>query len=66
LDQAVYTLRLNGATYQLPVRLSKELPRGVVGLPVGLPGLAVSGLPAYGQLTVADAGGRGPQGSGAA
>ncbi len=45
----VYELTLNGAAYRMPVQLSKDLPRGVVGLPV-LPGVTVTALPAFGRL----------------
>ena len=31
---------IDGTDYRLPVKLLPSLPRGVAGLPVGLPGLA--------------------------
>jgi NADH-quinone oxidoreductase subunit G len=36
--------------YRLPVRLLPTLPRGVAGLPVGLPGLQATRLPAWGVI----------------
>ncbi|MEO8726168.1 MAG: NADH-quinone oxidoreductase subunit NuoG, partial [Acidobacteriaceae bacterium] len=38
-------VRLEDATYSLPVKIKPELPMGVVGLPVGLPGLTTISLP---------------------
>lgn len=46
----VIELTFNGAIYRLPVRLSATLPRGIAGLPVGLPGLPTVRLPGYGHL----------------
>ncbi|MFP3942034.1 MAG: NADH-quinone oxidoreductase subunit G, partial [Thermoanaerobaculia bacterium] len=51
-DEAV--LELPDGTEHLPVRLRDDLPRGIAGLPVGLPGIAYHALPALG--TVRDAG----------
>jgi hypothetical protein len=56
-------LTLDRFTYHLPVRLTTGLPRGVVGLPVGLPGLSVFALPAYGTLKLKDKGGKDAQGA---
>ncbi len=36
--------------YRLPVRLVPSLPRGVAGLPVGLPGVQATDLPAWGRI----------------
>ena len=38
-------IELEGAAYRLPVKINAELPLGVAGLPVGLPGLAGINLP---------------------
>lgn len=62
--QSFCELTLNGMTYHLPAKMSAELPRGVVGLPVGLPGLAAAGLPAFGRVTLTNEGGRGEEGRG--
>jgi NADH-quinone oxidoreductase subunit G len=40
----------------LPVRLEAELPAGVAGLPVGLPGLSWIDLPGWAQITIQDRG----------
>jgi len=40
------TITLDGATYSLPAKIKVELPLGIAGLPVGLPGLAGISLPA--------------------
>lgn len=37
--------------YSLPVKLKPELQRGVAGLPIGLPGLVGTTLPAWGRVT---------------
>jgi NADH-quinone oxidoreductase subunit G len=44
-------LTLSGATWGLAVRLSAALPRGVAGLPAGLPALAGLALPAPARIT---------------
>jgi NADH-quinone oxidoreductase subunit G len=44
-------VRLNGVAYRLPVRVDPTLPKGVAGLPVGLPGLEGFGPPAWGTVT---------------
>jgi NADH-quinone oxidoreductase subunit G len=43
-------LALEGAARRLRVRLMPALPRGIVGLPAGLPGLPGSALPAWSKL----------------
>lgn len=43
----VTELTVGGATYPLPVRLSTALPRGVAGVPAGLPAVAGLALPAW-------------------
>jgi NADH-quinone oxidoreductase subunit G len=42
------SLDIEGIVYQLPVRLLSTLPRGLAGLPVGLPALPGIGQPARG------------------
>jgi NADH-quinone oxidoreductase subunit G len=44
-------VRLNGVSYRLSVRVDPTLPKGVAGLPVGLPGLEGFGPPAWGTVT---------------
>lgn len=39
------TVKLDGTTYSLPAKIKVELPPGIAGLPVGLPGLAGISLP---------------------
>jgi NADH-quinone oxidoreductase subunit G len=39
------TITLEGAAYSLPAKIKAELPLGIAGLPVGLPGLAGISLP---------------------
>jgi NADH-quinone oxidoreductase subunit G len=48
-DQGV-VVRAGQAAYRLPARLTPALPRGSVGLPVGLPGGQWMPLPAWGEL----------------
>jgi NADH-quinone oxidoreductase subunit G len=43
-------LVMSNAEYRLPVRLVPTLPRGVAGLPLGLPGLQPTDLPAWGRI----------------
>ncbi|MGE5710756.1 MAG: molybdopterin-dependent oxidoreductase, partial [Nitrospira sp.] len=43
-------VRCAGGTFRLPVRLRPDLPRGVAGLPAGLPPLAGVGLPDWGTI----------------
>ena len=40
-------LKVGGTVYRLPVLPKPELPRGLAGLPAGLPGLAGMTLPAW-------------------
>ena len=47
-DEAI--LELPDGTEHLPVRLGEDLPRGIAGLPVGLPGVAYHALPALGAV----------------
>ena len=39
------TIKLDGTTYSLPAKITVELPLGIAGLPVGLPGLGGIRLP---------------------
>ncbi len=39
---------VDGQSYRLPVKISSAMPRGVAGLPYGLPGLPFVDLPAWG------------------
>jgi NADH-quinone oxidoreductase subunit G len=43
-------LVLDGAVYRLRVSFHPELPRGVAGLPAGLPDLPWAALPAWGRI----------------
>jgi NADH-quinone oxidoreductase subunit G len=43
-------VRCAGGTFRLPVRIRPDLPRGVAGLPVGLPPLIGCGLPGWGMI----------------
>ncbi len=47
-----FELKLDGVVYRLPARLTTQLPRGVVGLPAGLPGMPFAALPAFGKLAL--------------
>jgi NADH-quinone oxidoreductase subunit G len=49
--QAV-ALAVAGAEYRLPVQLRPDLPRGLAGLPAGLPALIGITLPAWGRIDV--------------
>jgi NADH-quinone oxidoreductase subunit G len=44
-------LPLGGTARQLPVKVMATLPRGIAGLPAGLPGLAGVALPAWAPLS---------------
>lgn len=59
LQNMPFALDLDGTVYRLPVRFTTDLPRGTVGLPVGLPGIETAALPAYGRLTRAGWAGEG-------
>ena len=48
-------LHLSGGDRQLPLRLAAELPRGLVGLPAGVPGLTGIVLPAWVRISRAEA-----------
>jgi NADH-quinone oxidoreductase subunit G len=43
-------VRLNGSTQRFVVRLREEMPKGLAGLPVGLPGVETVELPAWGKI----------------
>lgn len=43
-------IALNGETHNLPIIIQRELPAGVIGLPVGLPGMSWMELPAWGRI----------------
>ncbi len=42
---------VNGSQFQLPLKVAKELPKGVVGLPVGLPDFKEWPMPAWVNLS---------------
>jgi NADH-quinone oxidoreductase subunit G len=44
------SFEVGGQPYQLPVKVSSDMPRGMAGLPYGLPGLPFVELPAWGIL----------------
>jgi NADH-quinone oxidoreductase subunit G len=41
---------VDGQVFRLPVKISSSIPRGVAGLPYGLPGLPFVELPAWSNL----------------
>ena len=41
------SFQIDGQDYELPVKTSEHLPKGVIGFPVGMPALAFSDLPAW-------------------
>jgi NADH-quinone oxidoreductase subunit G len=43
----VFDFEIDGQPYSLPVTISKAIPKGVAGLPYGLPGLPFVELPAW-------------------
>jgi NADH-quinone oxidoreductase subunit G len=43
-------VRCAGGTFRLPAHIRPDLPRGVAGLPAGMPPLAGCGLPAWGTI----------------
>ena len=47
-------IELEGAAYRFPVKIKTELPPGIAGLPVGLPGLAGISLPVRSLLQAED------------
>jgi NADH-quinone oxidoreductase subunit G len=50
VEGGLVEVKLNDTAYRLPAKFSSELPAGLAGLPVGLPGMAVASLPAWGRL----------------
>jgi NADH-quinone oxidoreductase subunit G len=46
----VLEVTVNNTVCHLPVRIIPGLPRGIAGLPAGLPGLNIVGLPAWGRI----------------
>jgi hypothetical protein len=46
----LFVLAMDEATLRLPLRAEPSLPRGVVGLPLGLPELPYVALPTWGRL----------------
>jgi len=50
-ENQMLSIDVDGQRYTLPVKLSKEIPKGVAGLPYGIPGLPFVELPAWGILT---------------
>ena len=44
-------LSISDSIYRLPVQINETLPKGIIGLPVGLPGLTGIELPTWGKLT---------------
>jgi NADH-quinone oxidoreductase subunit G len=51
LETGLFELTLDETTLQLPLRIDNNLPRGLIGMPSGLPGLRASVLPAWGKLS---------------
>jgi NADH-quinone oxidoreductase subunit G len=52
-DGTQVDLNIRGATQRLPLKRMSKLPRGVAVVPVGLPGLPMIGLPAWGTVSIA-------------
>ncbi len=50
-ENDVLVLVINGATHRLPLKLKPNLPRGVAGLPAGLPQAPVVSLLAWGRIS---------------
>ena len=46
-DGAILSFEVNRQPYQLPVQISTSLPKGLAGMPYGLPGLPFVDLPAW-------------------
>lgn len=42
---------LGGSVHRLPVRISPDIPKGIAGLPAGLPPVGEVGLPAWSKLS---------------
>jgi NADH-quinone oxidoreductase subunit G len=51
VEGGMVKVAVNGSTYSLNVRIVPSLPRGVAGLPVGLPGAPALDLPASGKVS---------------
>jgi NADH-quinone oxidoreductase subunit G len=49
-ENELLSFEVDSQPYQLPARLSREIPKGVAGLPYGLQGLPFVELPAWGIL----------------
>jgi NADH-quinone oxidoreductase subunit G len=49
-EDQLLSIEIDGQLYTLPVKLSKEMPRGIAGLPYNIPGLPFVELPAWGIL----------------
>lgn len=49
-DSGLATVRLASGPQRLPVRIRPELPAGLAGLPLGLPGLVGITLPAWARI----------------
>ncbi len=50
LEGQILSFDVDGQSYRLPVKTSTAIPRGVAGLPYGLPGLPFVELPAWSTL----------------
>ena len=50
-DGTALELTFAGASRQLPAKIMPALPVGVIGLPVGLPGMSFVTLPAFGKIS---------------
>ena len=49
-ENQLLSIDVDGQRYTLPVRLSKEIPRGIAGIPYGITELPFVELPAWGIL----------------
>ncbi|HUY14615.1 MAG TPA: NADH-quinone oxidoreductase subunit NuoG [Terriglobia bacterium] len=47
IEGQIIQIAANGSQFQLPLKVAKELPKGVVGLPVGLPDFRGPLMPAW-------------------
>lgn len=47
LENQLFSFEVDSLTYRLPVKLSGNMPKGVAGLPYGLPGIQFIELPAW-------------------
>jgi NADH-quinone oxidoreductase subunit G len=50
MDGEEVEVRCAGSRFRVPVRIRLDLPRGVAGLPAGVPPLVGCGLPAWGKI----------------